>query len=222
MAGAPSAPGARAHPSARALQALATLPGVSLHEGGAESLDALLAGQDAAVYLVGILHGSRQDFERAHVGLLQDVIAACQRQGVRRLVLVGAGRGGGRRLGLSANQGPGRSRADGQRAGFGPLFALGDFGRGDSFLNLFADLLAVAPACRWPALARAFSRCGWKTSPMCWPTAWTAPTPTGQRYELAGPEPSPWPSWCAMSASSPATCARCLACRKGWPWRRRR
>lgn len=66
-------------------KALATLPGVSLHEGGAESLDALLAGQDAAVYLVGILHGSRQDFERAHVGLLQDVIAACQRQGVRRL-----------------------------------------------------------------------------------------------------------------------------------------
>ena len=70
-------------------KALATLPGVSLHEGGAESLDALLAGQDAAVYLVGILHGSRQDFERAHIGLLQDVIAACQRQGVRHIALAG-------------------------------------------------------------------------------------------------------------------------------------
>lgn len=118
-------------------KALATLPGVSLHEGGAESLDVLLAGQDAAVYLVGILHGSRQDFERAHVGLLQDVIAACQRQGLRRLVLVGA-------LGAAVDAASDyqQTKAQGEAA----LMASGldwtivrpsvIFGRGDSFLNL--------------------------------------------------------------------------------------
>ena len=62
-------------------KALAMLPGVRLLEGGPAALDSLLAGQDAAVHMVGILHGSRRDFERAHVQLTEQVIAACQRQG---------------------------------------------------------------------------------------------------------------------------------------------
>ena len=71
-------------------------------------------------------------------------IAACQRQGVRRLVLVGA-------LGAAVDAASDyqQTKAQGEAA----LMASGldwtivrpsvIFGRGDSFLNLFADLLAV-------------------------------------------------------------------------------
>lgn len=170
-------------------KALATLPGVSLHEGGAESLDALLAGQDAAVYLVGILHGSRQDFERAHVGLLQDVISACQRQGVRRLVLVGA-------LGAAVDAASDyqQTKAQGEAA----LMASGldwtivrpsvIFGRGDSFLNLFADLLAVAPCLPLAGAGTRFQPVWVEDVAHVLADCLDRADTHGQRYELAGPE----------------------------------
>jgi NADH dehydrogenase len=53
-------------------------------------LDRLLAGCDAVVNLVAILHGSEAAFEQVHVALPRRLAAACRRQGVRRLIHVSA------------------------------------------------------------------------------------------------------------------------------------
>lgn len=47
-----------------------------------QELDHLLAGCDAVINLVGILHGSRDEFEKAHVEVPRRLIAACQRNGI--------------------------------------------------------------------------------------------------------------------------------------------
>ena len=107
---------------------------------------ALMAGQDAVVNLVAILHGSEAAFERAHVELPLAIEEACLANGVRRLVHVSA-------LGVALD-GPSRyqrSKARGEevlRAANLDLTVLRPsviHGMGDRFLNLFAQLQAVAP-----------------------------------------------------------------------------
>jgi len=53
-------------------------------------LAALLAGHDAVISMVGILHGSRAAFEHAHVQLVEKIVAACHANGIRRLVHISA------------------------------------------------------------------------------------------------------------------------------------
>jgi NADH dehydrogenase len=121
-----------------------------VHDG--RQLAGLLAGQDAVINLVGLLHGDHglpygRDFLRAHVELPRNIAAACCASGVRRLLHVSA-------LNADSN-GPSqylRSKGDGEQA----LLAQEDrldltifqpsviFGPGDSFLNLFARLLRLA------------------------------------------------------------------------------
>jgi NADH dehydrogenase len=48
------------------------------------TLERLVAGQHAVISLVGILHGTEAQFERAHVTLTQRLLAACARNKVRR------------------------------------------------------------------------------------------------------------------------------------------
>jgi len=120
------------------------------------ALDALVAGQDAVINLVGILHGDRAEagaaygkaFRRAHVDLPRRLVEACQRHCVPRLLHMSA-------LGASGDA-PSmylRSKADGEAAVLAP-FLLADgrpllstafrpsviFGPGDGLLTLFAKL----------------------------------------------------------------------------------
>jgi uncharacterized protein YbjT (DUF2867 family) len=117
---------------------------VNIHDPAA--LAALVAGHDAVVNLIAILHGDEVSFERAHVDLPKKLAAACQQAGVKRLVHVSA-------LG-AAIDGPSmyqRSKARGEAA----LQAAGldltilrpsvIFGADDKFLNLFAKLQQVFP-----------------------------------------------------------------------------
>jgi NADH dehydrogenase len=116
-----------------------------------EVLAALMAGQDAVISLVGILKGGEgnpygKGFARAHVDLPRKIAAAAKAAGVRRVLHVSA-----LKAAVDAPSGYLRSKASGEgvliNAGldltlFRPSVI---FGRGDSFLSLFARLARIAP-----------------------------------------------------------------------------
>jgi NADH dehydrogenase len=133
---------------ARHLLVLPTAEVIETNVHDEARLAELVAGQDAVVNLVGILHSRYgqpygRDFARAHVELPGKIAAACRAAGVRRVLHVSA---------LNADpKGPSqylRSKGEGEAA----LHAAGDaldltifrpsviFGPGDAFLNLFAAL----------------------------------------------------------------------------------
>ncbi len=115
------------------------------------TLARLMTAQDAVISLVGILKGGEgqpygKGFARAHVELPQKIAAAAKAAGVRRVLHVSALK--------AANDAPSgylRSKAAGEAALadagldltiFRPSVI---FGRGDSFLTLFARLAKIAP-----------------------------------------------------------------------------
>jgi len=128
---------------------LLPLPSVEIAQADVHddhTLARLVAGRDAVINLVGILHGSSADFERAHVALPRRIAQACMRAGVRRVVHVSA-------LGAQAG-GPShylRSKAAGEAALKGAELDLTVlrpsvmFGAEDHFLNLFARLSRRLP-----------------------------------------------------------------------------
>lgn len=114
------------------------------------TLERLFAGKAAVINLVGILHGSHKDFIHAHVKLLHKVMEACRATGVSRLLHMSAlgadpssksfyqhSKGEAEKLILEPHRGH-----DLDVTVFRPSVI---FGPGDSFLNLFADLLRLAP-----------------------------------------------------------------------------
>ena len=130
---------------ARHLLPLPTVDVVECDVNRREALSALVAGRDAVVNLVGILHGP--GFARAHVELPQALAAACREHGVRRMLHMSA-------LGASPEAPSEYLRSKGA----GEQVVLGDgeldatvfrpsviFGPEDSFLNLFATLVKLMP-----------------------------------------------------------------------------
>jgi uncharacterized protein YbjT (DUF2867 family) len=115
------------------------------------TLARLMAGQDAVISLVGILKGGEGEpygkgFARAHVELPQKIAAAAKAAGVRRVLHVSA-----LKTAIDAPSGYLRSKAAGEAALrdagldltiFRPSVI---FGRGDSFLTLFARMAKIAP-----------------------------------------------------------------------------
>ena len=181
-------------PTRRALNAASvqSLPGLTVIEANVHQeadLVRLIPGHDAVVNLVAVLHGNEERFESVHVDLPGKIASAMKKAGVQRLVHISA-------LGADP-QGPSmyqRSKARGEtvlhNAGL-QLTVLRPsviFGAEDKFLNLFADLQAVAPfmplagsgtrfAPVWVGdVARAVVFCLQK------------PDTIGQTYELCGPD----------------------------------
>ena len=129
------------------VQALGALPTVEVLRADVHDdaqLAPLLAGADAVVNLVAILHGSAAEFERVHVALPQRLVAACRAVGVRRIVHVGA-------LGVAPDAPSNYLRS--KSAGEAALQAAGldltilrpsvIFGAEDRLLNLFAQLQSL-------------------------------------------------------------------------------
>ena len=181
-------------PTRRAVNAarVQSLPGLTVIEANVHQeadLARLMPGHDAVVNLVAVLHGSEERFESVHVDLPGKIASAMKKAGVQRLVHISA-------LGADP-QGPSmyqRSKARGEtvlhNAGL-QLTVLRPsviFGAEDKFLNLFADLQAVAPfmplagsgtrfAPVWVGdVARAVVVCLQKLDTI------------GQTYELCGPD----------------------------------
>lgn len=128
---------------------LRPLPGLTLAQADVHdepTLTRLLAGADAVVNLVGILHGRAADFERVHAELPRRLARAARVSAVRHIVHVSA-------LGADAGA-PSlylRSKAAGEaalREAGVPLSVLRPsvvFGADDRFLNLFARMQLLTP-----------------------------------------------------------------------------
>lgn len=115
-----------------------------VHDDG--DLARLVAGCDAVINLVGILHGSQAAFDRVHAQLPRRLAQACAAANVNRVIHVSAIGADSRAPSLYM-----RSKAAGEAA----LASKGldltilrpsvMFGDGDSFLTTFAGLQAVFP-----------------------------------------------------------------------------
>ena len=112
------------------------------------ALAAFVRGTDAVVNLVGVLHDGRGagSFRAAHVELARNTVAACRDNGVRRLLHMSA-LAAGRDAPSAYLRTKGEAEALVRDSGlawtvFRPSVI---FGRGDSFLNLFAAILRFSP-----------------------------------------------------------------------------
>lgn len=136
--------------NARDLQTLptVTIAEVNVHDRAA--LQSALAGHDAVVNLVAILHGSEAAFRKVHIDLPATLVQAAVAAGVPRLVHISA-------LGANPQQPDAapshylRSKSRGELALSHPALAASVlrpsviFGAEDKFLNLFAQLQQVFP-----------------------------------------------------------------------------
>ena len=136
----------RRRENARHLQLLPLVDVVEVNPHDSPSMASLLAGHDAVVNLIAILHGSEAAFEKAHVQLPLELARACEASGLRRLVHVSA-------LGASLSSASmyQRSKARGEAlllsAGLDATVLRPSvmFGAEDKFLNTFARLQQFFP-----------------------------------------------------------------------------
>ena len=181
-------------PTRRAVNAarVQSLPGLTVIEANVhheDDLARLMPGHDAVVNLVAVLHGSEERFESVHVDLPGKIASAMKKAGVQRLVHISA-------LGADP-QGPSmyqRSKARGEtvlhNAGL-QLTVLRPsviFGAEDKFLNLFADLQAVAPFMPLAGSGTRFAPVWVGDVARAVVVCLQKPDTVGQTYELCGPD----------------------------------
>jgi len=176
---------------------LTVLPGVDVQVADIHDdavLRRLLAGRDAAINLVGVLHGGQGRpygplFRRLHVDLPRRIAAACAAAGVPRYLHMSA-------LGASASSPSmyGRSKADGELAArsepsvaatvFRPSVV---FGPGDHFLTMFARLQRHLPLLPLAASGARFQPVYVGDVAAAFATALDRPATRGATIELGGP-----------------------------------
>ena len=175
--------------NAQHLQMLPLLDVLEANVHDAAELAALVAGHDAVVNLVAILHGTQPSFERAHVELPQKIARACRATGVTRLIHVSA-------LGVSA-QSPSmyqRSKARGEA-----VLQSGDidltlirpsviFGAEDKFLNTFASLQTVFPVVPLASASARFQPVWVEDVASAIVASLQSNDTIGQTYEAFGPD----------------------------------
>lgn len=179
----------------RVKQELIVLPTVDVVEADITdppTLSRLVAGCDVVFSLAGILHEKRAgDFGRLHIELPRHVVDACRAQGVRRLLHVSALK--------AAHHAPSeylRSKAGGEQqvrvaeaSGvrttiFRPSVM---FGRGDSFLTLFARLAGWLPVFALACPHARFQPIWVEDVAQAMVASMTDGETFGQAYDLCGP-----------------------------------
>ncbi len=164
-----------------------TLVQADVHGEGV--LSRLVAGHDAVVNLVAVLHGDAARFGHAHVALPQKIASACKATGVRRIVHISA-------LGaaLDAPSMYQRSKAQGEAvlssSGLDVTMLRPSvvFGAEDKFLNLFASLQSVAPFMPLAGGATRFAPVWVEDVAQAVVNSLTRSNAVGQTYEACGPD----------------------------------
>ncbi len=160
---------------------------VNVHDSAA--LTALVAGHDAVVNLVAILHGNEAAFEKAHVQLPLALARACEAAGTRRVVHVSA-------LGASASSASmyQRSKARGeailQEAGLDVTILRPSviFGAEDKFLNTFASLQQIFPVVPLASASARFQPVWVEDVASAVVSCLQDPDTIGQTFEVCGPD----------------------------------
>ena len=183
---------------------LILLPGVEVLEADVHepaTLGRLLAGMDAAINLVGILHETasadgnpdkarRGSFRHAHVALPAKLLQACRTAGVTRLLHMSAlGADPASRSAYQRSKAEGealvRKAADLDVTVFRPSVI---FGPGDSFLSLFADLMKLAPIIPLADASARFQPVYVGDVVRAFADALDRPETRGRAYDLCGPK----------------------------------
>jgi NADH dehydrogenase len=173
-------------------QRVRLLPTVELIEADVHDdpqLARVIAGADAVINLVAILHGSSKAFEHVHVALPRRLAAACNAAGAKRVVHVSA-------LGVGPNAPSNylRSKTEGeavlQAAGLALTVLRPSviFGSDDAFLNLFARLQALAPFLPLAGSEARFQPVWVEDVASAVVACLDRPDTIGQTYECAGPQ----------------------------------
>jgi NADH dehydrogenase len=175
---------------AKALFPLPTVEVIEADVNDATVLGRLATDAAAVVNLVGILHErDGETFDRAHVDLARSVIAVCKAIGVRRLVHMSA-----RNADRNAPSRYLRSKGEAAEAVgasgldwtmFEPSVI---FGRGDSFLSLFARFARAFPVLPLAGAGVKFQPVYVGDVAHCFARALELDATIGRRYALCGPK----------------------------------
>lgn len=152
------------------------------------TLDRLVAGQDAVINLVGILHGTNADFQRVHTDLPRRVVAACAKHRVGRLLHMSAlGAGESAPSMYLRSKGAGEAHVRGSSAAWTVFRPSVVFGVEDRFLNLFARLAAWVPVLPIGGANARFQPVWVEDVACAIANALDNDATFGKAYELAGP-----------------------------------
>jgi len=178
---------------------LLVLPGLELSNADVhdpDTLDVLFTGCDIVINLIGILNEKGHDgagFNRVHVELVEKMMAACQRTGVRQVVQLSA-------LKANADRGPShylRTKGQAERViaelagdeiGYTIFRPSVIFGPHDSFINRFARLLKLSPCLPLPRLDARFAPVSVDDVAAAVVAALSDSHCRGRTFELCGPD----------------------------------
>jgi len=174
---------------------LSLLPNVSVLECNVldyQSLNSALQGTDAVINLIGILHQSRRlSFDAIHHQLPAQLAKICADSGIKRLLHMSS---------LQAAKNAPSQYLRSKAAGESVLSAFQQqlnittfrpsviFGRGDSFINLFAKLIKLLPVVMLAKPDAKFQPVWVEDVASCFVASIENTATYGQTYELAGPK----------------------------------
>ncbi len=175
------------------------------------ALRGLFNGMDVVINLVGILHETRPGaFQHAHEELPRKVSAACAAAAVPRLLhmsALGADPASKSRYQQSKAAGEALARQLPGATVFRPSVI---FGPGDSFLSLFAGLLALAPVVPLAGAAARFQPVFVGDVARAFADALERPDTRGQVYDLCGPRVYTLAELVRLTASTLGLCRTVL------------
>ena len=175
--------------NARHLQMLPLVDVIEVNAHDALSLAPLLAGHDAVVNLIAILHGTEAAFNKAHVQLPLELARACEASGLRRIIHISA---------LGASPGSASMYQRTKARGEAVLLSTGldvtvlrpsvIFGAEDRSLNTFAQLQQMFPVVPLAAANARFQPVWVEDVASAIVRCLQNPDTAGQIYEICGPE----------------------------------